>query len=58
MASNAYFGIYGGSYVPEMLQPTLRKLAKSYDKLKADPEFQRELHDLQTQYNSRPTPLI
>jgi tryptophan synthase beta chain len=58
MASNAYFGVYGGSYVPEMLQPTLHKLAKTYDKLKVDPEFQRELHDLQTQYNSRPTPLI
>lgn len=58
MKSSAYFGIYGGRYVPEMLQATLSTLAVTYDQLKIDPKFQHELRDLQTNYNNRPTPLI
>ena len=53
-----YFGDYGGRYVPEMLQAELQKLATTYDKLKTEKKFQAELHDLQTAYNNRPTPLI
>jgi tryptophan synthase beta chain len=52
-----YFGDYGGRYVPEMLQGELEKLAEAYDRLKDTPEFKQELQMLQTQYNSRPTPL-
>jgi tryptophan synthase beta chain len=52
-----YFGDYGGRYVPEMLQGELEKLAKAYDELKDSKKFQNELHKLQTEYNSRPTPL-
>ena len=52
-----YFGDYGGRYVPEMLQGELEALAEAYDRLKDDPKFQKELHQLQTTYNSRPTPL-
>lgn len=58
MDTSAYFGIYGGRYVPEMLQATLSTLAITYDQLKVDPKFQRELRDLQINYNNRPTPLI
>lgn len=57
-SSKGYFGEYGGSYVPEMLQGTLHKLAEAYDTLKSQPEFQEELKQLQAKYNSRPTPLI
>lgn len=53
-----YFGEYGGRYVPEMLQGTLAELARTYDELKNDREFQKELKDLQTNYNNRPTPLV
>jgi tryptophan synthase beta chain len=52
-----YFGEYGGRYVPEMLQGELAALAKAYDELKGDKAFQDELKELQTEYNSRPTPL-
>lgn len=52
-----YFGEYGGRYVPEMLQGELAKLAEAYDELKDDEAFQDELKQLQTEYNSRPTPL-
>lgn len=58
MSTTGFFGPYGGRYVPEMLQPTLEKLAQTYDELKNDPSFIRELHELQTKYNNRPTPLI
>lgn len=58
MAFKQNFGIYGGRYVPEMLQPTLYELAEAYDQLKTDSKFQQELIDLQTSYNNRPTPLI
>jgi tryptophan synthase beta chain len=55
---SGYFGDYGGRYVPEMLQGELQKLAKAYDTLKDDKKFQTELHNLQTKYNNRPTPLV
>jgi tryptophan synthase beta chain len=55
---DGYFGAYGGRYVPEMLQGELTKLSEGYDKLKTKPEFIKELADLQTKFNSRPTPLI
>jgi len=53
-----YFGDYGGRYVPEMLQGELEKLATAYDQLKDTKQFKKELQDLQTEYNNRPTPLI
>lgn len=52
-----YFGKYGGRYVPEMLQGELEKLANSYDALKNEPEFIRQLDSLQSEYNNRPSPL-
>jgi tryptophan synthase beta chain len=52
-----YFGDYGGRYVPEMLQGELEALAEAYDRLKTSRAFKTELHKLQTEYNSRPTPL-
>jgi tryptophan synthase beta chain len=55
---DGYFSGYGGRYVPEMLQGELGKLSKTYDKLKNDPSFIKELEKLQTRYNNRPTPLI
>lgn len=58
LENNYYFDIYGGRYVPEMLQKTLSDLAKTYDRLKVTKSFQDELHTLQTHYNNRPTPLI
>ena len=58
MDSNGYFGAYGGRYVPQMLQPTLKELAAAYDELKDDPVFKQDLQDLQTRYNNRPTPFI
>lgn len=55
---DGYFGKYGGRYVPEMLQGELNRLAAAYDELKEDENFLTELNKLQTEYNSRPTPLV
>ncbi len=55
---SGYFGDYGGRYVPEMLQGELEALSAMYDKLKDTKEFKDELQELQTKYNSRPTPLV
>jgi tryptophan synthase beta chain len=55
---NGYFGQYGGRYVPEMLQAELEAVAKAYDRLKTTKKFKDELRELQTRYNSRPTPLV
>src|ERR1700728_4240582 len=55
--STGHFGPYGGRFVPEVLMAPLEELEQAYRKACADPEFQAELADLQTNYSGRPTPL-
>ena len=52
-----YFEKYGGRFAPETLIPILMEMEKAYLEAKADPEFQKELHYLLTDYAGRPTPL-
>jgi tryptophan synthase beta chain len=52
-----YFGVYGGTFVPETLVPALRELEEEYEDARRDPAFQRELDDLLRHYVGRPTPL-
>jgi tryptophan synthase beta chain len=56
-AQGATFGQFGGRHVPEELEEVLEDLADEYDRLKDDPEFQRELDDLMRDFAGRPTPL-
>ncbi len=51
------FGIFGGRHVPETLIPALDELDHSYQKLKKDKQFQKELTYLLQNYAGRPTPL-
>ena len=51
------FGIFGGRHVPETLIPALDELDNSYQKLKKDKQFQKELTYLLQNYAGRPTPL-
>lgn len=51
------FGPFGGRYVPETLVEALAELEESYQRLKEDPTFQRELNTLLRDYAGRPTPL-
>ena len=54
---DAYFGEYGGQYVPEVLYPSLDQLEKAYVDALNDPEFLRELDELRRNYLGRPTPI-
>jgi tryptophan synthase beta chain len=51
------FGEFGGIYAPETLMPAVRELAEAYAAAQADPAFQAELEELQSEYIGRPTPL-
>jgi tryptophan synthase beta chain len=55
--SGGKFGEFGGKFVPETLISALEELEQIYITAKADPDFNRELTNLQTTYNNRPTPL-
>lgn len=52
------WGQYGGRYVPETLMSALDELTEAYDRAKADPNFQRVLDGLLTNFSGRPTPLF
>lgn len=52
-----HFGPYGGRFVSETLIPALDELLAQYEKLKDDPEFQREFDQDLAHYVGRPSPL-
>ena len=54
---NAYFGKFGGQYVPEHAITALNIVEKAYLEAKEDPNFQAELDDLLKNYVGRPSPL-
>lgn len=54
---NAYFGQFGGQYVPEPLLPVLDQLEEAYAQALADPSFYEELNELRANYLGRPTPI-
>ncbi|RXJ74876.1 tryptophan synthase subunit beta [Veronia nyctiphanis] len=54
---NAYFGEFGGQYVPQILVPALDQLEQAFIDAQSDPEFQREFIDLLQEYAGRPTAL-
>lgn len=53
----AYFGEFGGQFVPEVLIPALDQLEEAFVDAQSDPAFQAELADLLKNYLGRPTPL-
>ena len=53
-----YYGIFGGSFVPEMLYPNMETLQGSYLKIMNEPSFKKEFHDLLKDYVGRPSPLF
>ena len=55
--SGGHFGSYGGMFVPETLMAALTELTEEYERAKVDPEFQKELDYLLSEYVGRPTPL-
>lgn len=54
---DAYFGEYGGQYVPQILVPALEQLEDEFIKAQSDPEFHSEFMGLLQEYAGRPTAL-
>ncbi|MDV5169457.1 tryptophan synthase subunit beta [Photobacterium rosenbergii] len=54
---SAYFGEFGGQYVPQILVPALDQLEAAFIEAQQDPSFQKEFIDLLTEYAGRPTAL-
>jgi tryptophan synthase beta chain len=57
MSDRTRFGDYGGQYVPEILMPALIELEETYDRIKDDAGFQKELRWYNVNYGGRETPL-
>ncbi|MDO5098573.1 MAG: tryptophan synthase subunit beta [Corynebacterium sp.] len=53
----AYFGEFGGQYVPESLIPALDQLEQAFVDAMADPHFKAELSGYLRDYLGRPTPI-
>lgn len=54
---NGYFGKFGGSYIPPMLEEPFAEITRAYNELKNSPEFIQELKYVRKHYQGRPTPI-
>ncbi|MGF1729739.1 tryptophan synthase subunit beta [Photobacterium proteolyticum] len=54
---DAYFGEFGGQYVPQILVPALDQLEAAFVEAQQDPSFQEEFITLLKEYAGRPTAL-
>ncbi|KJG26643.1 tryptophan synthase subunit beta [Photobacterium iliopiscarium] len=54
---NAYFGEFGGQYVPQILVPALDQLEDAFIEAQQDPDFQLQFITLLKDYAGRPTAL-
>ncbi|SMY15120.1 tryptophan synthase subunit beta [Photobacterium aquimaris] len=54
---NAYFGEFGGQYVPQILVPALDQLENAFIEAQQDPHFQQQFISLLKEYAGRPTAL-
>lgn len=52
-----YYGLFGGAYIPEMLQHNVEELRDHYLEIMNEPSFQEEFQDLLKHYVGRPSPL-
>lgn len=57
MIQSAYYGRFGGTFVPEILVPALEELERAFLDAQADPFFEAELTALLRDYAGRATPL-
>lgn len=57
MNAKAYFGKFGGQFVPETVMSALIELEEAYEKIAKSDEFKTELNELLKDYVGRPSPL-
>ena len=54
---NGYFGEFGGSFVPEVLQKEMDKITKAYYTISKSHDFINELRSIRKHFQGRPTPV-
>ncbi len=54
---NGFFGKYGGSFIPPVLEGPFAEITKAYQELKNSPAFINELKYVCKHYQGRPTPV-
>ena len=54
---NGYFGKFGGSFIPPILEKPFVDITKAYLELKNSPKFIEELKYVRKHYQGRPTPI-
>ncbi len=54
---NGYFGKFGGSFIPPMLEEPFANITKAYEEIKNSPKFLEELKYVRKHYQGRPTPI-
>ena len=53
-----HFGIFGGRYVAETLMPLILEVEKTYENIKEDPSFQKDVENYLIDFVGRPSPLF
>lgn len=54
---NGFFGKFGGSFIPPILEQPFADITKAYKELKNSPAFIEELKYVRKHYQGRPTPI-
>ena len=54
---NGFFGKFGGSFIPPMLEEPFAQIQAAYQELKNSPAFIEELKYVRKHYQGRPTPI-
>ena len=54
---DGYFGEYGGSFVPDVLQQEMDKITKAYYTISKSHDFINELRSIRKHFQGRPTPV-
>ena len=55
--NNGFFGKFGGSFIPPVLEKPFAEITKAYLELKNSPKFIEELKYVRKHYQGRPTPI-
>ena len=52
-----FFGKFGGSFIPPMLEKPFAEITQAYKEIKDSPEFINELKYVRKHFQGRPTPI-
>ncbi|MGM0520034.1 MAG: tryptophan synthase subunit beta [Campylobacterota bacterium] len=54
---NGYFGKFGGSFIPPVLEKPFKEITQAYEQIKNTPKFINELKYVRKHFQGRPTPI-